>query len=73
MTTPTTKFTSHQDVEVWVARYGIDALRDLVYSESMRSSSQYWGATWLSRQAPAKAEPSRRPDRREHRESRPEA
>jgi hypothetical protein len=56
----TTNFTSDRDVERWVERYGIDALRDLVYTESMRSSSQYWGATWLARHAaPATAQSGR--------------
>jgi hypothetical protein len=54
----TTNFTSDRDVERWVERYGIDALRDLVYTESMRSSSQYWGSTWLARHAAPAAGPS---------------
>jgi hypothetical protein len=58
MATLTTNFTSDRDVHAWVERYGIDALRDLVYSESMRSSSQYWGATWLARHARPNAEPT---------------
>jgi hypothetical protein len=59
MTTLTTNFTSERDVQAWVERYGIDALRDLVYSESMRSSSHYWGSTWLARHARLSFEPSR--------------
>jgi hypothetical protein len=45
---PTTVFSSYDDVQAWVDRFGLDALRDLVYSESLRSSSQYWGSTWLA-------------------------
>jgi hypothetical protein len=49
-------FTSDESVRAWADQHGVDALRELVRSERMRSSSQYWGATWLARHdAPVRA------------------
>jgi len=42
-------FTCDEDVDRFVARHGVDLLRELVRDELMRSTSQFFAVSWLSR------------------------
>ena len=58
------EFRTYEDVGQWVRTHGIDALRDLLQCEQMRSNSQSLAAIWLGRHERLDPSPGRRPDGR---------